>query len=68
VLASFPSRESFEAMKQRRTRYIVVHRDLYGAQTIPLIDQRLQSYMTYLRPVAADDRVQIYEIVGWPAP
>jgi hypothetical protein len=66
VLASFPSRESFEAMKQRRTRYIVIHRDLYGSQTMPVIDERLREYMTYLRPVAADDRVQIYEIVAWP--
>ena len=66
VLASFPSRESFEAMKQRRTRYIVIHRDLYGAQTMPLIEARLQEFRPYLRPVAADDRVQIYEIVAWP--
>jgi hypothetical protein len=66
VLASFPSRESFEAMKQRRTRYIVIHRDLYGAQTMPSIEARLQEYMPYLRPVAGDDRVQIYEIVAWP--
>jgi hypothetical protein len=66
VLASFPSRESFEAMKQRRTRYIVIHQDLYGAQTMPSIETRLQEYMPYLRPVAGDDRVQIYEIVAWP--
>jgi hypothetical protein len=66
TLASFPSRESFEAMKQRRTRYIVIHRDLYGAQTAPLIEARLQAFMPYLQPVAADDRVLIFEIVGWP--
>jgi hypothetical protein len=66
VLSSFPSRESFEAMKQRRTRYIVIHSDLYGAETAPLIESRLQAYMPYLRPVASDDRVQIYEIVAWP--
>ena len=53
-------------MKQRRTRYIVIHRDLYGAQTMPLIEARLQEFRPYLRPVAADDRVQIYEIVAWP--
>jgi hypothetical protein len=67
TLASFPSRESFAAMKARRTRYIVIHRELYGAQTAPLIEQRLQEFMPYLRPVAADDRVLIYEIVAWPA-
>ena len=66
TLASFPSRESFQAMKSRRTRYIVLHRELYGAQTARQIEARLQEYMPYLRPVAADDRVLVYEIVGWP--
>jgi hypothetical protein len=68
TLATFPSRESFEAMKLRRTRYIVIHRDLYGAQTAPLIEARLQAFMAFLQPVAADDRVLIFEIVAWPRP
>ena len=66
VMATFPSRESFEAMKARRTRYIVIHRDLYGGETAPLIEARLQAYTPYLKPVASDDRVLILEIVGWP--
>jgi hypothetical protein len=66
VMASFPSHESFEAMKQRRTRYIVIHRDLYGAQTAPVIEARLEPFMAYLRPVASDERVRIFEIVAWP--
>ena len=65
-MATFPSRESFEAMKARRTRYIVIHRDLYGRETAPLIEARLQAYMPYLKPVASDDRVLMFEIVGWP--
>ena len=42
TLASFPSAESFEALKQRRARYLVVHRDLYGGQTAPQIEARLR--------------------------
>ena len=53
-------------MKQRRTRYIVLHRDLYGAQAMPEIEARLQPFMSYLRPVADDERVRIFEIVAWP--
>ena len=66
TLASFPSRESFLALKKRRARYIVLHRDLYGIETAPLIEARLQPYMPYLKPVASDEQTLIYEITGWP--
>jgi hypothetical protein len=67
TLASFPSAESFEALKQRRARYLVIHRDLYGAQTMPQIEARLAPYLRYLRELASDDRVQMFEIMAWPA-
>lgn len=66
TLASFPSRESFDALKQRRARYIVLHRELYGAQTAPQIESRLEEFSRYLRPVASDGTVLIFEIVEWP--
>ena len=66
TLDSFPSRESFLALKQRRTRYIVIHRDLYGAQVAPLIEARLQPFRPYFRRVASDERVLIFEIAQWP--
>jgi hypothetical protein len=66
-LASFPSREAFSALKQRRARYLVIHRDRdgYGRAT-PDIEQRLEPFRQHLRPIASDDRVAIYEIVSWP--
>ena len=67
ILASFPSRESFDAMRQRRVRYIVLHRDLYGGETWPLVEARLQPFLRYLRSVAADQRVLIFEIMAWPS-
>jgi hypothetical protein len=66
TLASFPSPESFAALKERRARYLVIHRDLYGAQTAPEIAARLTPFLPYLREVASDERVQIFEIVAWP--
>ena len=66
TMASFPSTESFDAMKKRRTRYIVIHRELYGGRTAPLIEERLQPFKPYLRPVADDGKVAIYEIAAWP--
>ncbi|MEO7274342.1 MAG: hypothetical protein ABIX28_01820 [Vicinamibacterales bacterium] len=66
TLASFPSDDSFEALKQRRARYLVIHRDLYGAQTMPQIEARLAPYRRYLRELASDDRVEMFEIMAWP--
>jgi hypothetical protein len=65
-LASFPSRDSFEALEERRTRYIVIHRDLYGSQRYAQVDARLQEFRPYLRPLASDDQVEIFEIGAWP--
>jgi hypothetical protein len=65
-LGSFPSRDSFEAMKERRTRYIVIHRDLYGAQRYAQVEARLQEFRPYLRSLASDGQVEIFEIGAWP--
>ena len=42
TLAPFPSRESFDALKKRRVRYIVVHRDLTDGERMPRDRRRLQ--------------------------
>jgi hypothetical protein len=66
TLAPFPSRESFEALKRRRVRYIVIHRDLYGRERMPEIEERLREYAANLQPIAEDDRIRIYEVISWP--
>jgi hypothetical protein len=66
TLASFPSRESFEALKRRRVRYVTVHRDLYGRERAAEIEARLQEYRRYLRPLAADDQMLVFEVMAWP--
>jgi hypothetical protein len=66
TLAPFPSRESFDALKKRRVRYIVIHRDLYGRERMPEIEKSLQAYAEYLRQITEDDWIRIYEVVAWP--
>jgi hypothetical protein len=66
TLASFPSRESFDAMRDRRVRYIALHRRLYGNSVFPDIERRLAPYQTHLRGLADDGDVVVYEVVSWP--
>jgi len=68
VLATFPSRESFDAMRQQHVRYISIHRGRqgYGTATFPEIERRLQPYLQHLRVIADDGQIVIYEIVSWP--
>jgi hypothetical protein len=68
ILATFPSRESFAAMRERRVRYITINRGRqgYGAATAPEIDRRLQPYLQHLRALSDDGELAIYEVVSWP--
>jgi hypothetical protein len=68
VLASFPSRESFDAMRERRVRYLSIHRGRqgYGTATTPEIERRLQPFLSHLKPIADDGEIVIYEVLSWP--
>ncbi len=68
TLATFPSRESFNALKDHRVRYITLNRGRqgYGAATWPDIEKRLQPYLSNLRPIADDGQLVIYEVLSWP--
>jgi hypothetical protein len=67
TLASFPSPEAFAALRDRRTRYIVLHRDRdgYGRATEE-IERRLDPFRPHLRPIASDSQMAVFEIVSWP--
>jgi len=65
-LATFPSQDSFEALKQRRVRYITLNRSGYGHVTWEQVERRLQPYLPHLKMVADDGEVMIYEVVSWP--
>jgi hypothetical protein len=65
TLATFPSPEAFQAMRERRVRYITIDRRLYG-ESAAEIDVRLQPFIPYLRLLAADERTTLYEVIGFP--
>jgi hypothetical protein len=68
TLSSFPSRESFQAMRERRVRYVSIHwgRHGYGGAAATDIKNRLQPYLPNLKLVAEDQQVTIYEVISWP--
>jgi hypothetical protein len=65
-LSSFPSRESFAEMRQRRVRYVIVHRNRYSRQAATDVEQRLQNHEQHLRLLSEDERVLLFEVVSWP--
>jgi hypothetical protein len=66
TLATFPSRESFDAMRERRVRYLTFRRTLYGRAAAPEIEARLRPFLPHLRLLADDRDLAIYEVVSWP--
>jgi hypothetical protein len=65
VLDSFPSNDSFRILQRARVRYIGVHWDMFGPRADE-IRQRLEPYHVYLRPLSSDERMTLYEILGFP--
>jgi hypothetical protein len=65
-LSSFPSRESFGILARADTRYVVFHLGMYDARSRQRLMDRLETYAKYLRVLAQDEYVWLYEIVDWP--
>ena len=63
-----PREVSFNALKERRVRYITLNRGRrgYGSGVWPEIERRMQPYLRHLQVVADDGDVVIYEVVSWP--
>ena len=66
-LETFPSRESFRALRARGPRYITINRTLYRPGRLVDVEQRLQPFQQYLRVVAADEHTTLFEVLGFPA-
>jgi hypothetical protein len=66
TLGGFPSRESFKLLERDRVRYAVFHVDLYGESLREPLVARLREFAPYLRQLFNDERVLLYEIVGYP--
>ncbi|HXG90042.1 MAG TPA: hypothetical protein VNJ02_17070 [Vicinamibacterales bacterium] len=65
-LSSFPTRESFGILGRAGARYVVFHTDLYDPRLRARLVERLGTYSPYLRPLAKEGTVWLYEIVAWP--
>ena len=65
VLGQFPDREAFKRLERDRVRYAVFHLDLYG-NLLDALSVRLKEFAPYLRLLYGDDRIQLYEITGFP--
>jgi hypothetical protein len=65
-LATFPSREAFDAMRERRVRYIAVHYNRYDSHSAKDVAQRLERFKDYLKPLAQGEGLELYEVVGFP--
>jgi hypothetical protein len=66
LVSSFPSRDSFAILETLGARYAVFHLNFYDRVSRPRLLQRIEEFSPYLRPLAKDGDVWLFEIVGWP--
>ena len=65
-VSHFPTIESFKLLQPIGARYVVFHMTFFDTATQQDIERRIQDFEGYLRPLAHDDEVWLYEIVGYP--
>lgn len=65
-VSSFPTRESFRILRARRTRYAIFHLDFYDRPSRERLMHRIEQYAPFLRLLARDGDVWLYEIIDWP--
>jgi hypothetical protein len=65
VLDSFPSNDSFAVLRRYRVRYIAIHWNMFGPRRDE-IRARLQPFAPYLRELARDEVMTLYEVMGFP--
>jgi hypothetical protein len=65
VLDSFPSTDTFKILEKHRVRYVGIHWDMYGPRAEE-VRTKLKDFAQYLRPLASDNTMSLYEIVSFP--
>ncbi len=65
ILDSFPSRDAFTVLAHHRVRYVGIHWDMFPGRQDE-IHERLVPFSRYLRILASDERMTLYEIVSFP--
>ena len=65
-LSRFPTRRGFDMLKRHQTRYILIHRHLYGQDDWAVIEGRFPRFVTFLEPLLVDNDDWLFEVVDWP--
>ncbi|HKT82143.1 MAG TPA: hypothetical protein VJP86_18065 [Vicinamibacterales bacterium] len=68
MLSYFPTRESLQSLASESVRYAVFHLSEYPPDEglRQRLEQSLEEFGTYLRPLYRDEEVWLYEILGAP--
>jgi hypothetical protein len=65
-LSSFPTRESFRLLEPHGVRYVIFHLRWYAGNSRVALNERLELYQAYLRPINVEGEVWLFEIVDYP--
>jgi 4-amino-4-deoxy-L-arabinose transferase-like glycosyltransferase len=65
-VSSFPVLEAFNLLHKHGTRYVVFHANWYDHRSLEKLQARIRQYSPYLRKLATEGDISLYEIVGWP--
>jgi len=62
----FPDAQSFQLLKARQARYVVMHLDSWPSEDSQEVQDRFPPYEQYLRPILKTPKTWLFEIVKWP--
>jgi hypothetical protein len=65
-VSSFPALQAFNILHRYGARYVVFHEYWYDYRSLQKLRERLRQYAPYLRKLASEDDISLYEIVAWP--
>lgn len=65
-LEQFPATESWQPLRDRDVRYVLIHWNLYPPEQRHEVVRQTRALSSFLRPVVDASDVSLYEIVGWP--
>lgn len=65
-VSSFPSREAFRILRERRTRYVLFHMNYYDVRSRDRVIRQIDSYKDFLMPIVQDDEIWMFMITRWP--
>jgi hypothetical protein len=65
-VSSFPAVEAFQLLRKHGARYAMFHYDWYDHRSLEKLQDRLRRFAPYLRSLASEGTLELFEIVGWP--